>query len=285
MFIQHMKNCLWLDKGELARIYPDENYRPYVKTGFLKTSLEQLRERYRAILNRTARKYLVTTPARLAHFLGQGAVESRRMATMMETTADPGRSGVKLAHPSLQPETNGYHKDPNDTNDSFQRYDNMLSNLGNVEKSIYKKGGKIVQKRPVSPADIDAADSTTGDGMKFRGRGFKQITGRANYSRYWVFRNWLRPGIDFDENWWADVNKRKAAIIDNPQLLSVDDYASFDASGWFWIYKKMNSFIHGEDVSDATVKVVTKKINGADNALQDRIDATRQAARILLDGV
>jgi hydroxyethylthiazole kinase len=41
------------------------------------------------------------------------------------------------------------------------------------------------------------------DGGDFRGRGMKQLTGRANYAGYWVYRGWLRS-TSFTENWWKN---------------------------------------------------------------------------------
>jgi len=42
------------------------------------------------------------------------------------------------------------------------------------------------------------------DGGNFRGRGFKQLTGRYNYVEYWLYRGWLLRSSYRDE-WWRNV--------------------------------------------------------------------------------
>jgi hydroxyethylthiazole kinase len=65
-----------------------------------------------------------------------------------------------------------------------------------------------------------AAGGLAGDGARFRGRGFLQITGRRNYASYGAFR-----GHDF--------------VTDpNPRLLASDDFNACDASGFFWVRER-----------------------------------------------
>jgi predicted chitinase len=67
------------------------------------------------------------------------------------------------------------------------------------------------------------AGGTAGDGSRFRGRGFLQITGRRNYTSYGVFR-----GLDFTSD-------------PKPSLLSSNDFNACDASGFYWVRERMSS--------------------------------------------
>jgi len=67
-----------------------------------------------------------------------------------------------------------------------------------------------------------AAGGQVGDGSRFRGRGFLQITGRRNYASYGVYRG---------QNFTTDPN---------PELLATDDYNACDASGFYWARESIN---------------------------------------------
>jgi len=85
-----------------------------------------------------------------------------------------------------------------------------------------------------------------GDGVKFKGRGLIQITGRNNYKK-------LSEDIGVD-------------FISNPELLKTPKYA-VESACWYWKKANLNS---SADIDD--IKGVTKKINGGYNGLQNRIN-------------
>lgn len=91
---------------------------------------------------------------------------------------------------------------------------------------------------------IDLGNTKPGDGYKFRGRGYIQITGRANYTE--ISKD---LGIDF---------------LNNPDLLSQEANAMLSAL-WFWNKRKLNQYADLDDV-----KTVTRKINGGFNGLDHR---------------
>jgi putative chitinase len=96
-------------------------------------------------------------------------------------------------------------------------------------------------------------NSEPGDGWKFRGAGFMHTTGRANFKM-------TSMEVYGDER-----------LLDKPELLQQPEGAA-NAAAWFWHSRKLNG------VTD--VQIITKRINGGLNALQERIDATRQALEL-----
>jgi predicted chitinase len=82
-----------------------------------------------------------------------------------------------------------------------------------------------------------SAGGEPGDGPRFRGRGFLQITGRRNYAGYGNYR-----GRDF--------------ITDpNPRLLSSDDFNACDASGFYWSRERANSEADGGSEASVATRV------------------------------
>ena len=89
-------------------------------------------------------------------------------------------------------------------------------------------------------------DEKSGDGYRFRGRGFLMITGKKNYEAFSKF-----IGED---------------CVQNPDLVS-QKYA-LESALWFFFENKI--FTLCKDLSDDSVKKVTKKINGGLNGFADR---------------
>lgn len=90
----------------------------------------------------------------------------------------------------------------------------------------------------------DLGNVVKGDGVKFKGRGLIQITGRNNYKAC---------GATLGLN-----------LIENPGLLELPENAVKSAI-WFWNLKKLNRFADIDNIMS-----ITKLINGGFNGLQDR---------------
>lgn len=91
----------------------------------------------------------------------------------------------------------------------------------------------------------DLGNINAGDGVRYKGRGFIQITGRANYAS--LSKD---LGVDF---------------ISNPELLETPEYAALSA-GWFWNKKGLNKLADKDDAIG-----ITKIINGGKTGLTDRL--------------
>ena len=81
-----------------------------------------------------------------------------------------------------------------------------------------------------------------GDGPRFRGRGFLQITGRRNYTSYSSYR-----GRDFTSD-------------PNPRALAIDNHSSCDASGFFWAREAINA-VADEGATTAAISRVGGVVN------------------------
>lgn len=90
----------------------------------------------------------------------------------------------------------------------------------------------------------DLGNLRPGDGVRFKGRGFIQITGRANYRMYGQ-----SVGVDLEST---------------PSLLELSPYCS-DSAGWFWSEHSLNVFADKDDI-----KTIAKRINGGYTGLEDR---------------
>jgi putative chitinase len=101
---------------------------------------------------------------------------------------------------------------------------------------MYDKESPDPDKRQTAK---NLGNTEAGDGDKFHGRGFLQLTGRWNYN--------------------AAGNYIGKDLISNPELVSNIEIAAL-SSGWYWhSYRKINSLI--KTGSEAEFSAVTAKIN------------------------
>ena len=101
----------------------------------------------------------------------------------------------------------------------------------------------------------DLGNVQPGDGVRFRGRGLIQITGRTNYGA--LGRAF---GVDF---------------CANPVLLESPQFAALSA-GWYWSSRNLNAL-----ADQNKFLAITKAINGGVNGLADREARFLVAARAL----
>jgi len=106
----------------------------------------------------TAKKFNITNPLRLAHFLAQCGHESGGFKAVSENV-NYSADGLKKIFPKYFP--------------------------GNLAESYARNPEKIASK--VYGGRMGNGDESTKDGFKFRGRGYIQLTGKDNYKNFAKF--------------------------------------------------------------------------------------------------
>ena len=177
----------------------------------------------------TAKKFNITNNLRLAHFLAQCGHES---------------GGFKAVSENLNYSADGLKK-------IFGKYF-----PGNLNESYAKQPEKIASR--VYGGRMGNGDESSKEGYKFRGRGFIQLTGKANYTNFTKF-----IGED---------------CISNPDLVSTK-YPLASAAFFFDSNKLWSICDKGSD--DATVTAVTKRVNGGTIGLPDRIKHFKEYYNLL----
>lgn len=107
----------------------------------------------------------------------------------------------------------------------------------------------------------DLGNTQPGDGVRFKGRSWIQITGRSNYAAFsrWANTNGIAPSVGF--------------FIENPTKLAELQYAGVGAA-WYWTIARadINALSDRQDL-----ETVTRRINGGTNGLADRRDRYNRA--------
>ena len=165
-------------------------------------------------------KFQINTPLRLCHFLAQCGHESGNFKAVNENL-NYGAKGLRGIFPKYFP-----------TDALAAEYERKPEKIAN---KIY--GGRMGN-----------GPEASGEGFKYRGRGYIQLTGKDNYSA-------------FDKVVAED-------IIANPDLVATK-YPLLSAA-WFWNSRKLNE-IADKGATDAEVTSITKKVNGGTIGLEDRI--------------
>lgn len=144
--------------------------------------------------------------------------------------------------------------------DTVNRIAGFLSQIGvESEEFLYTKelGGNSYFAKYDAGTSIGKRLGNTqpGDGAKFKGRGFIQVTGRANYTQC---------GKDLGLD-----------LVNNPQILEQIDKAILSA-GWYWNLRNINAACDVDNI----VKI-TKLVNGGTNHLDRRTAYYKKAKQVL----
>lgn len=175
-------------------------------------------------------KFGVNTPLRMAHFLSQCSHES---------------GGFKFSSENLNYSSKGLMT-------VFPKYFNTTS----LAESYARKPEMIASR--VYGGRMGNGSESTKDGYKFRGRGYIQLTGKDNYSRFDSF-------VDDD-------------ILSNPDLVA--SKYPLSSAAWFFMTNKINE-VADSGSSDDVIKNVTKKVNGGLIGIDDRIKKFKEFHKLL----
>lgn len=184
-------------------------------TSFFENTEEELLATYLDPLNAAMEKYEINTPERIAMFMAQIGHES---------------GGLKRKEENL--------------NYSAQRLAQVFPKyFRDVDPNDYARNPEAIANR-VYGGRMGNGPEETGDGYRYRGRGFIQLTGKNNYQAF--------------------ANAMGMAVEDAAEYLSTPEGAAMSAA-WFWDMRNINP-----DADRGDVLTVTKKINGGTIGLADR---------------
>jgi len=177
----------------------------------------------------TAAKFNITNNLRLAHFLAQCGHESGNFKAVSENL-NYSADGLKKIFGKYFP--------------------------GNLNESYARQPEKIASR--VYASRMGNGDEASKEGFKFRGRGYIQLTGKANYTNFTKF-----IGED---------------CVSNPDLVATK--YPLASAGFFFDSNKLWA-ICDRGADDATVTAVTKRVNGGTIGLADRIKHFKEYYNLL----
>ena len=183
-----------------------------------------------AMIPAVAQKFQIDSALRLAHFLAQCGHES---------------GGFRLTKENLNYSAKGL-------NGIFKKYFPTLESALPYERKPEKIANKVYGGR------MGNGPESSGDGAKFCGRGYIQLTGKDNYTAF---------GKSIGED-----------VCANPQVVA-EKYALLSAA-WFFNKNGLHKMADG-GATDAVVTSITKRVNGGTIGLADRIKHFKEYYHLL----
>ena len=183
-----------------------------------------------AMIPDTAAKFNITNNLRLAHFLAQIGHESGGFRAVSENLnySSKGLMGI------------------------FKKYFPTAA----LAEAYARKPEKIASR--VYANRMANGDEASKDGWTYRGRGYIQLTGKDNYTKF-------NSEVPDD-------------VVKNPDLVATK-YPMMSAA---WFFNRNNLWtICDRGADDATVTAVTKRVNGGTIGLADRIKHFREYYNLL----
>jgi putative chitinase len=193
--------------------------------------LEPRAQLFAGVLDDAFQQFEISTPRRVRHFFGQALVETGNLRGLVESLA---------------------YQDA-------KRLDDLFLNVQGIEHAqrLIKAGAEAIGNTIYANKNGNGGINS-GDGYRYRGRGFLQVTGRANYRE--VGRIVSLP------------------LEDQPDLLGEPEPAAMSAAA-FWRDRKINAPADADDVSTVTLLVNGK----ARLHLKERTEALQRAKAIWPD--
>jgi putative chitinase len=171
-------------------------------------------------LPQVIQKFNISNNLRLAHFLAQCSHESGEFNSLRENL-NYSASGLRSI---------------------FSKYFTTEALAKQYERQAEKIGNRVYANR------MGNGDEASGDGFKFRGRGYIQLTGKDNYKQFGTF-----IGED---------------LVANPDLVATK--YPLTSAGFFFDKNKL-WLLCDKGATDEDVTNVTRRVNGGTHGLADRI--------------
>ncbi len=175
-------------------------------------------------------KFEINTPLRLAHFLAQCGHES---------------GGFRVVNENLNYSAKGLMG-------IFKKYFPSQA----LAEAYQRKPEKIANK--VYASRMGNGDEASGEGFKFRGRGYIQLTGKSNYTSF-------AKSIGED-------------VVASPDLVATK--YPLASAAWFFNKNGLHKLADG-GATDAVVTQITKRVNGGTIGLADRIKHFKEYYHLL----
>lgn len=192
-----------------------------------------LTAKYKSLFN----KFNVNTPLRLAHFMGQISAESG---------LKPIEENLRYSRKRILEVFKKYFPNPGDA--VFAEYNPQY--LAN----------RVYSNR------MGNGDANSGDGYRFRGRGFIQLTGRNNYTALTK---------------WAQNNGINVDYVKNPDLLLTEADAVISAL-YFWESNNINAYADKDNVISVSRIINIGNVNSTlmPHGLSDRKRETEKFKKL-----
>lgn len=172
-------------------------------------------------------KYEINTLNRAAGFLAQCSHESNNFSVLEENLNYSAAALIKV----------------------FPKYFKSMSEAEQYARNPEKIANRVYANR------MGNGDEASGDGFKFRGRGFIQLTGKNNYQ---MFAETLKLSLDETINYCTTKN------------------GAIESALFYWMNNNINSLCDKDDI-----ETMTKAINGGLNGLDDRTSKYIEYKKIL----
>lgn len=164
--------------------------------------------------------YNINTPLRMSHFLAQCAHESGNWRFTVENLNYSKEALMSIFRRHFPDQAIAAQYDRKPEQIANRAYANRMGN----------------------------GDESSGDGWKYRGRGYIQLTGKSNYS---VFNQTVQEDV-----------------LEFPDLVATKYPLS--SAGFFWDTNKLNN-IADQGFKEEHVTAVTRRVNGGTHGLSDRL--------------
>jgi len=189
------------------------------------------------ILPEAFEKYSINTPLRASHFLGQIAHESGDFTIKTESMNYSTPSRIVDIWPSrFNLDGSGNKKNAN----------GFIKNQELLAEAVY--GGRM-------------GNNVAGDGFRFRGGGFLQLTGKEAYQGYAKYLN--------------------KTVGETADLLRSDNKYALDAACWEYVVNMKLNPVADLGLTEEIIVRITKKINGGTIGLDDRRTKVKRFYSIL----